>query len=118
MNKNFISAILKELSEHAIKRLTFLILLLSSAHFVQAKEVTHQFNDWIFYAYGGEFDRHCLIYSESLRARGEFDQERETPYLYLTKRGNREFSLGVSPGYPLDVAKGVDFTVNFRSYGL
>ncbi len=117
MKKFFISAILKELFEHAIKRLIFLILLFA-AHFVQAKEITHHFNDWTFYAYGSEYDRHCLIYSHSLRAKGEFDPDRETPYLYLVKRGNREFTLGVAPGYPLDVVKGVDFNVNYRSYGL
>jgi hypothetical protein len=117
MNNGFTSAILKELLAHAIKRLTFLALLLIP-NISQAKEMTKQFGDWTFYAYGSEYDKHCLIYSQPLRTRGEFTEERTTPYLYLTKRGDREFSLGVEPGYPIDTDKGVNIIINYRPYGL
>lgn len=117
MNKDLINAIVKELLGHAIKRLSFLIIMLM-APMVWAKDFTKSFGDWTYHAYGGQYDRHCLIYTESGRVRGEFDEERETPYLYIIKRGHREFTLGVSPGYELDDNKAIILKVRNRAYAL
>lgn len=117
MNKNLTIAIVKELFAHAIKRLVFLIIMLV-APLAWAKDLTKNFGDWTYYAYGGKYGRHCMIYTKAGRTKGEFNEERETPYLYITKRGHLEFTLGASPGYELDMTKAVILKVRDRAYAL
>jgi hypothetical protein len=117
MNKGLTIAIVKELFNHAIKRLGFLTIALI-AQAAEAKDFTKSFGNWTYYSYGNKYARHCFIYTQPLRERGEFDQGRHIPYLYIKKRGAREFSLGVSPGYEQNIGKAAILKVNNRAYAL
>ncbi len=117
MNKDLTSAIVKELFRHAIKRLSFLIIIFIS-QLAWANEYTKSFKDWTYYSSGNKYSRHCLIYSEPLRVKSQLSEARQAPYLYIRKRGVRQFSLGVYPGYEQDITKVPILTINGRKYPL
>lgn len=103
---------------HAIKTLYFCVILfctVSISPHVNAK--TTQFQDWYYVDSQAKAGEKCTIYSFASRTKGTVDDsKRDDAYFYVIKKGPRQYTIGVTPGFEIADDSYVVMKIGRRSY--
>lgn len=109
--------ILEEELMHAIK--TFIHTLIFSLFVmpISSNAKTEQIDDWFYSDADSTKGETCTIYSYPTRTKGDMDTEnRDDPYLYVIKKGEKQYSIGLYHGFEVSEDAFVIMKIKNRSY--
>lgn len=100
----------------AIKKILFLsmlgLILSTSSSYAHSNLV--RIGDWNIIRETKNNKHSCIAYSTAFRTKGStFD--REKPYAVIENKGKKEYSVGINPGYTIDIQKGMTVKMNRKS---
>lgn len=100
----------------AIKKILFLSMvgLILSAQSSYAHSSIVKIGDWNIMRETKNNKHSCVAYSTAFRTKGS-TLDREKPYAVVENKGKKQYSVGISPGYTIDVQKGVTVKINNKS---
>ena len=95
----------------AIKTLLLLTICLPA----YAAEPVATFGDWKVFSLPSAGKKYCYAYTTPFRTKA-FDAERQNPYMIVSYKGPKMYSIGINSGYLLNSYKGFTMATNNHTY--
>jgi hypothetical protein len=102
---------------HAIKTFIYTIIFSLFVIPISSQAKTMQIDDWFYSDADSIKGERCIIYSYSARTKGDMNtEEREDPYLYVIKKGEKQYTIGMYHGFEIGEDAFVVMKIKNRSY--